>query len=122
MWIDSDRDYGPRAAAYLSVLGWLNLLSLNPGGILWIWPASRLRSKSNGHRKATAVILALHVGALAVAGLFVLLHPDRNAGLRIWGERVNLGIWFHLCAVGAFAVAFALPLAWLLAPGTRAAF
>ena len=116
------KDHGPKAATYLTVLGWLSLVSLNLGGLLWLWSAAKLRERNNGFRKAAIAVLGLHV--LAMAGVFIklLLDPDGPPVVRAFGERVHVGPVVTAAIALAVAVIFLTPMAWLLAPGTRAAF
>ena len=115
-------NYGPRAATYLKVLGWLNLATLNLGGLIWLWLAWHVRDRSNGFRKAAIVILGLNVLLAALIVLKLLLSPNDPPELRAFGEVLPLGtVTLVLCAI-VFGVVFLIPMLWLLAPGTRAAF
>jgi hypothetical protein len=120
--LDLRRDQGARAAAYLTVLGWVNLAGLNLGGVLWLWLASKIRARSNGGRRWAIGLLGLQVLLLGVVLGKVLLDPGSPPQVMFYGA----GIGVHpavvvVIGVGSVAVLI-VPLVWLLAPGTRARF
>jgi hypothetical protein len=115
-------NHGENAATYLRALGWLNLLGLNLGGLIWLMFAGKLREGSNGYRKAAVTFLALHV--LAVGGIVakLLLDADDPPGLLFYSLEATARPAVILTVAVAVAVLFLIPMYWLLAPGTRAAF
>jgi hypothetical protein len=115
-------DYGCRTASYLRILGWINIIGWNLGGLLWLWFASKLRQKNNGFRKATIVLLGLHVIAGAVIILATVLKPN-DSHVVIFGEPVAyaappISVLFGF----AFIAIHLIPMLWLMSNGTRAAF
>lgn len=58
------KDHTERAANWLRVIGVLSLLTLNLGGLIWIWLARHIRRKSHGHRIGAIAILAIQVVGL----------------------------------------------------------
>jgi hypothetical protein len=118
----SRENYGPKAAAYLTILGWVNLFGLNLDGLIWLWIASHLREQSNRFRKAAIVLLCFHVALLAAVAAKTLLDPSTMPSLRVLGIAIHIDSVIIVPVAMIFMAAFAVPLAWLLAPGTRAAF
>ena len=119
--LDRFKNYGPLAATYVTVLGWVNLLSLNLGGAIWLWLAPALRRRSNRCRQATVVLLAFHAAMFCFVPVLLLVHGPRPK-LRVFGTELHVGGAVLMVAAVASAVVFLVPMLWLLAPGTRAAF
>jgi hypothetical protein len=115
-------NYGPRAATYLAVLGWINILGLNLGGIVWLWFAAELRKNSNGFRKATLVLLGLYILAAIAVLLKLLLDPAHPLETTFFGSDINMPLIAQFGVILAFGAIHAIPMAWLLSHGTRAAF
>ena len=116
------RNRGPTAATYLTVLGWVDVVSLNLGGLIWIWFAWRIRELSNGFRKAALLLLGLHVLLAGAAATKLLLDASDPPKLYFGGRQLHVRPVVILLAAAAFAVIHLVPMLWLLAPGTRAAF
>ena len=115
-------NHGPKAATYLTVLGWVNLLGLNFGGLIWLWFASNLRDRSNGFRKAAIGVLGLHVLMSGLIPLKLLLDPDDPPEMRVFGRIVPASPVVIVLFALVLAAVHLPPMLWLLAAGTRAAF
>jgi len=119
---ESSKNYGPRVASYISVLGWLDLLGLNLGGLILLWFAAELRKKSNGFRKATIAYLGLDI-VVPVALLLKMLFDPANPPKMTWfGGDIHISPIVSIAFILAVAVVHLVPVIWLLSPGTRAAF
>lgn len=105
------------------VLGWINLLGLNLGGLLFLWFASRLRERNNRFRIATIVVLGLY--SLLSLSMVPWLYWRGTAGTRIslyslqW---LNPPYWLCWGFLVTFSIVHGLPVYWLTRPGTRFAF
>jgi hypothetical protein len=119
---DRFRNYGPRAAAYISVLGWVNLVGRNLGGLIWLWFASELRNNRNGYRKASIVLLGIYLLIPVIIPLDLLLDRANPPSMMVYGEHVQVGAILLMFFAVAVAAVHLPPMIWLLAPGTRAAF
>ncbi|HEY2589322.1 MAG TPA: hypothetical protein VGI81_26490 [Tepidisphaeraceae bacterium] len=122
MAIRQPKDSGPKAATYLTVLGWVNLMGLSLGGLIWLWFAWNVRARSDGFRKAAVVLLGLHVLVAGLIPLKLLLMPGDPPKLRAFGDVLPIGPVIIVLSAAAFGAVFLIPMLWLLAPGTRAAF
>ena len=60
------KDYSKHAAQYLVVLGVLNLLGLNLGGLFYMWLGSGIRNHAAGRRKGTLRLFAVGIGLSVV--------------------------------------------------------
>jgi hypothetical protein len=113
-------DYSARAAKYLTALGWVSLLGLNLGGLLWLWLAARVRARSNGARRWAIALLAVHAAMFIAVAVLAQLRPQQTT-FRIFGNATHLPPVLVM-GIGLVAAAvFVLPLVWLSAPGTREA-
>ena len=113
-------DHSRLAGTYLIVLGVLSLLSLHPlgvslnlGGILFIWFGVKVRERHAGFRKASLWL----VGLCLAAGIFVLAWASA-----IGTERVTItllekheapSLWLVYAVGVPTLLIFALPFYWL---------
>jgi hypothetical protein len=98
-------------------------IALNLGGLLWLWFASKLHEKNNGFRKATIIVLGINGLAGAAIVVALLVNPGAPITLNFfWGRSVRLAPIISVWIASAFTAVYLIPMAWLLASGTRAAF
>jgi H+/Cl- antiporter ClcA len=108
-----------RAATYLEVLGWLQLLGLNLGGILFIAAGREVRQRNRTWWWVAVLLCAMYVAAAAFIGLGILLQMP-GIRLNFWGRPLQISErWLLFCLAGVFGAIFTVPLVWLLAPQTR---
>jgi hypothetical protein len=116
------KNEGPRAAAYISTLGWLNLLGLNiVGGLLLLWFATKLRENNNRFRKATIGLLGFHILICGIVIVAEMLDRSHSGRFIIWFWEIRSPTVIVII-FSAFIVLCLRPVPWLIAPGTRAAF
>ena len=117
----TENDFGPKAATYLTLLGWISLLGLNFGGLIWLWFAAKLRARSDGFRKAAIILLGLHVLMAAIIPFWLLI-SRQPVVLRVYSTFLDASDPVLVAIASIFAIIYLIPLLWLLGPGTRAAF
>ena len=114
------RDHSRLAGTYLIVLGVLSLLSLHPlgvsinlGGILFIWFGVKVREHHDGFRKASLWL----VGLCLAGGIFVLAWASAfgTEGVTVTLlEKHEAPLLWLVYAVGVpTLIIFALPFYWL---------
>jgi hypothetical protein len=115
------RDFTERAARYLDVLGFINVIGLNLGGLLYLWFAPRIRARRSGVRIATMWVcgvqaaLAIVLAGLATAGV---VRPR----FRLFGQTLDMPAWSIGAGLVLIALIFGVPVLLLGAHGTREAF
>ena len=116
------RDQGARAARYLTVLGWVNLIGLNLGGLLWLYLGSRIAARSQRGRRGAIALLGLHLLVVAAALWKMLLDRGGATELLVYYVSVEVRPAVLVLVLVALAGVVLVPLVWLMAPGTRARF
>jgi hypothetical protein len=87
-----------------------------------LWFASGLRKYHNGYRKASILLLALHVSVAAIILTKLLFDLQNPPKLLVFGNAIHVGPVAVAIFAVTFAIIFLIPMIWLLTPGTRAAF
>jgi hypothetical protein len=108
------RDHSRMAAICLRVLGVLELLSLNLGGLLFIWFGNRVRERREGFRKASLWILGLHLAGIFFFVVWATVKGTEGMWVSVFGlEQRGPALWLvYLVAVPSLFL-FGLPFWWL---------
>ncbi len=111
-----------RTVRYLQILGWIQLLSLNLGGLLFIWAASGIGRRRLWARRLALWLCALHAAAMAAGLLWLGAQGAAGTKVTFFSASGFMPLWLVLPLGGLILLLFLLPILWLTAPGTRAAF
>ncbi len=115
------RDLSPLAAKYLHWLGILNLVSLNLGGLLWLWFATKIKRHNPKFRLATLILCGLMAFSGVAMIVFAFFGGTEGTSILFHGNSIldNPPRWL----VGVFGVvvmlAHGFPCVLLLDPATK---
>lgn len=117
------RDRSGRVATYVAMLGWIDLIGLNWGGLLYLWFARGLRKRSNGFRIATVVLTGINVVAGIAAIAILSWRGTAGTSIRFYAfQWLSPSYWVCWGFLLTFVIVHLVPMYWLLQPATRSAF
>ena len=113
-----DADHTRRATRAVTLIGWLAFLRLDVSGFLWLWIAGHLRRRQRNCRLAAVSLLGLYLTLGGV--LLAWARMGRAVPVAAW--QADGQAWVVYLLVPPLMGLHALPMLWLLLPGTRRAF
>ncbi len=107
-------DHSRVAGTLLIVLGVLQLLGLNVGGLLFIWFGNRVRGRREGFRKASLCILGLYLAAILFVVVWATVIGTKAMTASVFGaEWPGPPLWLVYTLSLLLLVLFGLPFWWL---------
>jgi len=103
-----------RISTYLTVLGIVQLLGLNLGGIFWFFWAKGIAEKKQSSRHWVIAIHSICMGLCAYALGDWLLRPNKASYLVVFGNNFGAGRAIALAVILLMFVAYGLPVIWLM--------
>ena len=103
-----------RISTYLTVLGIVQLLGLNLGGIFWFFWAKGIAEKKQSSRHWVIAIHSICMGLCAYALGDWLLRPNKASYLMVFGNNIGAGRAIVLAVLVLMFVAYGLPVIWLM--------
>lgn len=120
--MDLTKDYTRQAARWLRVLGVINLLGLNFGGLIWIWLADGIDAREKRKYLGTLALLTFHLLIGAGAGIWVSMRGTQGTAMNTpLGRFADPPAAWAMVLFIAMLVAHTPPLVMLLTFGSRLA-
>jgi cbb3-type cytochrome oxidase subunit 3 len=107
---------------YLKVLGIVQLIGLNIGGIFWLFWADGIRKRKKSSRNW---VLAAHSCYLALSGFIIfrlIVEPDTMGHLYFYKSEIEVPLLAAWGFVLFLTVIYGLPMYWLLRRDTKREF
>ena len=103
MLLNPNKNYAPSAASFLIALGWLNVIGLNPIGILLIWLGSSIKKRDPVARKIALWLLGLYI--ILLLGVLVMVAQSGISGTEFGPLMFIVTVMLILVAVPFFLLA-----------------
>jgi cbb3-type cytochrome oxidase subunit 3 len=111
-----------RISTYLMILGIVQLVGLNLGGIFWLFWASGIRQRKQLSRRWILLVHSLYLGLCAYALGDWLLRPHKEGYLLLYADSVPATRLLVLAFILLLVLIFGLPVIWLMRKDIKGQF
>ncbi len=111
-----------RISTYLTVLGIVQLIGLNLGGVFWPCWAHGIRERRQSSRRWVLAFHSLYLAVGAYAIVDLIFRLDRGSNLSVFGDSVAVGRPIILAFLLSLVVIFGLPVLWLMSKEVKREF
>ena len=111
-----------RISTYLTVLGIIQLIGLNLGGILWLVWARGIDARKPSSRRWVIAIHSVYLACCAWGLFKYFFDPGKMGHLMVLGRKIDAAPSLILAFILLMVLVYGLPVVWLLSKGVRQEF